>query len=33
MGTGGAIFTAIIWVVAIFLLLYARAQAKRGALA
>ncbi len=32
MGTGGAIFTAIIWVVAIFLLLYARAQAKRGVL-
>jgi hypothetical protein len=33
MGTGGAIFTGIIWVVAVFLLLYARAQAKRGTLA
>jgi hypothetical protein len=32
MGTGGAIFTAVIWAVAIFLLIYARAQAKRGVL-
>jgi hypothetical protein len=33
MGTGGMVFTAVIWVVAILLLLYARAQAKRGVLA
>ena len=32
MGTGGLIFTAVIWVVAIFLFLYARAMAKRGVL-
>ncbi len=32
MGAGGVAFTVVIWVVAIFLLLYARAQAKRGVL-
>jgi hypothetical protein len=32
MGAGGMIFTVIIWLVAIFLLLYSRAQAKRGVL-
>jgi hypothetical protein len=32
MGTGGMIFTAIIWVIAIALLIYARAQAQRGVL-
>ena len=32
MGTGGMIFTAIIWVIAIALLVYARAQAKTGVL-
>jgi hypothetical protein len=32
MGAGGMIFTAFIWVVAIFLFLYARAQATRGVL-
>ena len=32
MGTGGMVFNAIIWVVAIFLLLYSRAQAKSGVL-
>jgi hypothetical protein len=32
MGTGGAIFTAVIYVVAILLLLYAMAQDKRGVL-
>jgi hypothetical protein len=32
MGTGGMIFTAVIWVVAILLLVYARAQANRGVL-
>jgi len=32
MGTGGAIFTAVIWVVAIFLFLYARKLTKRGVL-
>jgi len=32
MGTGGAIFTAVIWLVAIFLFLYARKLAKRGVL-
>jgi hypothetical protein len=32
MGTGGMIFTAIIWVIAVALLLYARAQATRGVL-
>jgi len=32
MGSGALMFSAIIWVVAIFLLLYAWAQAKRGVL-
>lgn len=32
MGTGGAIFTAVIWLVAILLLLYARSQATKGVL-
>lgn len=32
MGTGGAIFTAVIWAIAIFLFVYARALAKRGVL-
>lgn len=32
MGTGGAIFTAVIWAIAIFLFLYSRAMAKRGVL-
>ncbi len=32
MGTGGLIFTAVIWVVAIALFLYARRQAARGVL-
>jgi hypothetical protein len=32
MGTGGAIFTAVIWAIAIFLFIYARAMAKRGVL-
>jgi hypothetical protein len=32
MGTGGAIFTAVIWAIAIFLFFYARALAKRGVL-
>jgi hypothetical protein len=31
-GAGGMVFSAIIWVVAIFLLLYSRALAKRGVL-
>jgi hypothetical protein len=33
MGTGGAIFCAVIWVIAILLLLYARAMRKKGVLA
>lgn len=33
MGAGGAVFTAVIWVVAVLLVLYARAQARRGVLA
>jgi hypothetical protein len=33
MGTGGVIFSVIIWAVAIFLLLYSRAMANRGVLA
>jgi len=33
MGTAGAVFTAVIWVIAIFLLVYARRQATRGVLA
>jgi hypothetical protein len=32
MGPGGVIFTVIVWLVAIFLLLYARAMARRGVL-
>jgi len=32
MGSGGMIFTAFIWVVAIFLFLYARVQANQGVL-
>ncbi len=32
MGTVGAIFTAVIWIVAILLFLYARALAKKGVL-
>lgn len=32
MGPSGAVFSAIIWAVAIFLLVYARAQAKRSVL-
>lgn len=31
-GSGGAIFMGVIWLIAILLLLYARAQAKRGVL-
>jgi hypothetical protein len=33
MGTGEWIFTAVIWIFAILLLVYARAQARRGVLA
>jgi hypothetical protein len=32
IGAGGLIFTAIIWLIAFFLLYYARAMAKRGVL-
>lgn len=32
MGTVGVVFTVVIWVVAIFLLFYARRQAERGVL-
>lgn len=32
MGSGGAMFTAIIWVIALLLFFYARAMAKRGVL-
>jgi hypothetical protein len=32
MGSGGVIFSIVIWVISILLLLYARAQAKRGVL-
>jgi hypothetical protein len=32
MGSGGAIFTVLIWIVAILLLLYAQAQKKSGVL-
>lgn len=32
MGTTGAVFTAAIWAIAVLLLLYARAQAKKGVL-
>ena len=31
-GTGGVIFTVVIWIVAIFLLWYSRGQAKAGVL-
>ena len=33
MGSGAAIFTAVIWVIALFLFFYSRAMAKRGVLA
>jgi hypothetical protein len=33
MGTGGVIFTVVIWVVALFLLYYSWSQAKKGVLA
>jgi hypothetical protein len=33
MGTGAFVFNAVIWVIAIALFIYARAQAKRGVLA
>jgi hypothetical protein len=32
MGTGGAIFMGVIWIIAILLFFYARAQAKKGVL-
>jgi len=32
MGSGAAVFTAVIWIIALFLFFYARAMAKRGAL-
>ena len=32
MGQGAAIFTAVIWIIAVLLLFYARAMAKRGVL-
>jgi len=32
MGDAGAIFTAVIWVIALFLFFYARAMARRGVL-
>lgn len=32
MGEGGAMFSAVIWVIALFLFFYARAMAKRGIL-
>jgi hypothetical protein len=32
MGSGGVIFTAVIWVIALLLFFYARAMAKRGVL-
>jgi len=32
MGTGGAIFMGVIWIIAILLFVYARAQAKTGVL-
>jgi hypothetical protein len=32
MGTAGVIFTVVIWIVAIFLLWYARSQAAAGVL-
>jgi hypothetical protein len=32
MGEGGAMFNAVIWVIALFLFFYARAMAKRGIL-
>ena len=32
LGTGGVIFTAVIWAIAIFLFFYSRAMARRGVL-
>lgn len=32
MGEGGAVFTVVIWIIALFLFFYARAMAKRGVL-
>lgn len=32
MGTGGAIFTGVIWIIAVLLFVYARAMEKRGVL-
>lgn len=32
MGSGGMVFSFVIWMIAIFLLVYARAQAQRGVL-
>lgn len=32
MGTGGVVFTVVIWILSIFLLLYARGQARAGVL-
>ena len=32
MGSGAGIFTAVIWVIALFLFFYARAMSKRGVL-
>jgi len=32
MGEGGAIFTGVIWIIALFLFFYAQAMAKRGVL-
>jgi len=32
MGSGAAVFSAVIWVIALFLFFYARAMAKRGVL-
>jgi hypothetical protein len=32
MGTGGAVFTAVIWLIAFSLFFYARAMARRGVL-
>ena len=32
MGSGAAVFSAVIWAIALFLFFYARAMAKRGVL-
>jgi hypothetical protein len=32
MGSGGVIFTAVIWVIALLLFFYSRAMTKRGVL-